>query len=276
MNHTVSGCAFGAHPLISARKFTPCQRRLSIQSHPQYHQRSVPTAAADPRKDSSMETGASSVLRLMRSLDREASHVAFHSVGQRLPRLFLMQFEHAGNGLFWLPGALALWMLPSLTPLQRLYAANFLAGLVLDIIAVGSLKSTFRRGRPLYNRADDFVVVVSVDKFSFPSGHASRASFIAFYCVVCLNNENPLLAIMVLSWGMLTAISRALLGRHYLGDVLAGVLVGACVATCVCQASLAPGEFLVSQQQSDHYFGVVAEQLSQLTWPLPLAQYFKL
>jgi hypothetical protein len=28
--------------------------------------------------------------------------------------------------------------------------------------------------RPVYNKADDFVLVVSVDKYSFPSGHASR------------------------------------------------------------------------------------------------------
>lgn len=28
--------------------------------------------------------------------------------------------------------------------------------------------------RPVYNKEDDFVLVVSVDKFSFPSGHASR------------------------------------------------------------------------------------------------------
>lgn len=30
------------------------------------------------------------------------------------------------------------------------------------------------RRRPVYNQADDFVLVVSVDAYSFPSGHASR------------------------------------------------------------------------------------------------------
>lgn len=230
--------------------------------------------AADPRRDANMEASGLPMLQRMLSLDRQLSHTTYHSVGSRIPRLLLMLFEHAGNGLIWLPGSITLWVLPSLTPLQRLYAANFLAGMVLDIIVVGFLKTMFRRGRPLYNRLEDFVVVVSVDKFSFPSGHASRASFIAFFGVICLNGGNPLLAIALLVWGMLTAVSRALLGRHYLGDVVAGVVVGAGTAACVFQAAWAPTKFLISQQQSEHYFRIVAEQLSLITWPLPLAQYF--
>ena len=67
-------------------------------------------------------------------------------------------------------------MLPSLSPLMRMCIANLLLGFVLDLILVGSIKGLFRRPRPVYNKEGDFVLVVSVDKFSFPSGHSSRCA----------------------------------------------------------------------------------------------------
>ncbi len=38
------------------------------------------------------------------ALDRSLSLAAFRSIGTHIPRPALMLFEHAGNGLFWLPG----------------------------------------------------------------------------------------------------------------------------------------------------------------------------
>ena len=61
-----------------------------------------------------------------------------------------------------------------LGPQVRHGAANLALGLVLDIALVGAIKGMARRARPVYNHAGDFVVVVAVDQYSFPSGHASR------------------------------------------------------------------------------------------------------
>lgn len=209
--------------------------------------------------------GCTSVLQRARLLDREWSHSAFVYLGSQVPRSLLMIFEHAGNGLFWLPGSLALWSFPYLTPVQRVLAANLIAGLVLDVAVVGLLKSIFRRGRPVYNQ-DDLLTIVSVDKYSFPSGHASRASFIAFFCMACTYSSSPLLAFLILIWGFLTAFSRVVLGRHYLGDVIVGCLIGACVAACICQGSSDPREFLISQRQSNYCFNILTHQLSRITW----------
>jgi len=41
-------------------------------------------------------------------------------------------------------------------------------------VLVGSLKALVRRPRPLYNQSGDFVLVVAVDQYSFPSGHTAR------------------------------------------------------------------------------------------------------
>ncbi len=38
------------------------------------------------------------------ALDRSLSTAVFRSIGMQIPRPALMLFEHAGNGLFWIPG----------------------------------------------------------------------------------------------------------------------------------------------------------------------------
>lgn len=49
-------------------------------------------------------TGSSPAMERLAELDRTASLAVFRSIGVLLPRPLLMLFEHAGNGLFWLPG----------------------------------------------------------------------------------------------------------------------------------------------------------------------------
>ena len=43
-----------------------------------------------------------------------------------------------------------------------------------------------------------------------------RAAFIAFFAACCFGSASRLLAAALLVWGAATALSRALLGRHYL------------------------------------------------------------
>lgn len=63
------------------------------------------------------------------------------------------------------------------------------------------------------------------DKFSFPSGHASRAVFVAYFFL----NLYPLPIFCVpplLAWSTSICLSRVLLNRHHLLDVVAGVVLG--------------------------------------------------
>lgn len=62
-----------------------------------------------------------------------------------------------------------------------------------------------------------------------------RASFIALFAAVCWHATSKPLAAVVLGWGAATAASRALLGRHFLGDVAAGCLVGAATTAVITQ-----------------------------------------
>ena len=50
-----------------------------------------------------------------------------------------------------------------------------LAALIMDIVVVAVVKAITRRRRPVANKDSEMFVAVSVDKFSFPSGHCTRA-----------------------------------------------------------------------------------------------------
>ena len=58
---------------------------------------------------------------------------------------------------------------------------NFIYGLLLDIIIVGIIKNLTKRERPGKNTVHG--LDWGPDQYSFPSGHASRAVFIAFFLI---------------------------------------------------------------------------------------------
>ncbi|KAK4877149.1 hypothetical protein RN001_009655 [Aquatica leii] len=101
---------------------------------------------------------------------------------------------------------------------------NMLLGLILDVVFVVILKAYVRRRRPMAN-TDDMLGQLGPDKFSFPSGHASRAVYIAYFFI----NLYPLSMLTfppLLAWATSICISRILLNRHHILDVVCGVLLG--------------------------------------------------
>jgi len=84
------------------------------------------------------------------------------------------------------------------------------------------IKAITRRRRPTSN---DDSFTIGPDKYSFPSGHASRATFIVYFFFyvwpVSLMFAPPLLA-----WCFSVCTSRLLLRRHHIFDVLVGVFLG--------------------------------------------------
>lgn len=124
---------------------------------------------------------------------------------------FLFQScEFLGNGVLWLVlASYALWVTgqyvyfgPSSgmlgleikvmyrkypekksSKLEKYYVIsfNFIYGLLLDIIIVGIIKNLTKRERPGKNTVQG--LDWGPDRYSFPSGHASRAVFIAFFLI---------------------------------------------------------------------------------------------
>ncbi|XP_011866194.1 PREDICTED: presqualene diphosphate phosphatase-like [Vollenhovia emeryi] len=130
--------------------------------------------------------------------------------------------EVSCHGIPWIGMSLVLiWVFNSKALYQM--QINLLIGLLLDVTFIAVLKAVTRRRRPAGDSVDSFHI--GPDKYSFPSGHASRAAFVVYFFFhlwpvpsICIP---PLLA-----WSFSVCMSRVLMRRHHLLDVLAGVLLG--------------------------------------------------
>jgi len=129
--------------------------------------------------------------------------------------------EYSCHGIVWLAGLLAFcWLVDK--PEWYQTQMNLFFGLILDIIFVAVIKAATRRRRPTVN---DDLFSIGPDKFSFPSGHASRAFFLLFFFTV-LDPVSYFLWPPIFAWATSVALSRLLLYRHHILDVTAGVLLG--------------------------------------------------
>ena len=166
---------------------------------------------------------------MLPQLDFQYSHVMYRAIGRTLPPWLLLGLEHSGNGFIWIPGAMIAVLWPGLRWRIKIFAINLEAGFLLDVIVVGVIKVLVKRPRPDY--ADkQYNAAIPVDKYSFPSGHASRCILIAcmvfFFRATC----HPAILVAVALWAVTTALSRVALGRHYLFDVVAGSIIGVMLA----------------------------------------------
>jgi membrane-associated phospholipid phosphatase len=88
---------------------------------------------------------------------------------------------------------------------------------------VGSVKLLFCRSRPTHNRMDMFGTV-SIDLFSFPSGHSTRAAMVAAFFVHKVVKKR--FAPFVIAFSFCLGLSRIMLGRHHILDVFFGFVIG--------------------------------------------------
>ena len=137
----------------------------------------------------------------------------------------LKAVERLGQGYLWFGVPIALLILSHDTRLRR-DAATWLLAMVTDLVTVAAIKAVVRRPRPPYNLPD--MLVISVDQFSFPSGHSSRGALITCLCLTCAmqTGVSTLAALPVAVWACTTAVSRVAMGRHYVADVVVGCLLG--------------------------------------------------
>ena len=95
------------------------------------------------------------------------------------------------------------------------------------------LKHVFLRPRP------DILRLVTEKSYSFPSGHSMiNASIYTILILLMLSNANKkgkkiIISISLVILFVLIGISRIYLGVHYLGDVIAGWILGVLVAFIV-------------------------------------------
>ena len=145
-----------------------------------------------------------------------------NSVPVRLLRLFLKLLEYSGHGIPWITATL--YAIYQTTDMEvRQFFCNLLMALLIDLVIVGFLKTIVRRPRPAYN-VDDMFATVSVDRYSFPSGHSTRVAMVAMLFTVYWKNWFYIK--LGFLWAAMVAISRVVLGRHHVSDVIGGVIIG--------------------------------------------------
>jgi len=147
--------------------------------------------------------------------------------GVRLPdwEVNLMRLaSRLGDGLFWYALMLALITGHGLAALP-VVLHMIVAGL-LGTLTYKWLKSATERPRPYQVCPTICCLTAPLDRFSFPSGHTLHAVVFS----VVATAHYPALGWLVWPFTLLVALSRLVLGLHYVSDVLAGALLGSAVA----------------------------------------------
>ncbi|UJR10649.1 hypothetical protein I4U23_014844 [Adineta vaga] len=150
-------------------------------------------------------------------------------------RKFAIALEFSGSGYVWIPYSIIMIALHYTSIHEAMHFILLFTGLMFDIAIIGTAKGLTRRSRPIVNHDD--VLSIGPDKFSFPSGHTSRAVFLLFYFIQTSFFKRIPSPIIVI-WLSLVVVSRVILGRHYVSDVIAGIFFG--IFECSVIVRLAP------------------------------------
>ncbi|XP_071877187.1 polyisoprenoid diphosphate/phosphate phosphohydrolase PLPP6 isoform X2 [Bombus fervidus] len=136
-------------------------------------------------------------------------------------KMHYKMLEISCHAVPWITSILAfIWILNN----KNLYQmqVNLLMALILDIIIIAILKAYIRRRRPAVN---DDPFSLGPDKYSFPSGHASR-SVLIFYFFKYLWPVSDICLLSISIWIFAVILSRLLMRRHYILDISAGIFLG--------------------------------------------------
>ena len=136
-------------------------------------------------------------------------------------RLWMMAATRGGDGWLWYAMGLLVALLVGSDRYRALAAAA--VAVALGIALFLKLKRAFGRRRPCALEPHCWATLLPPDQFSFPSGH----TITAFAMASSLGVYYPALLPGLLFCAASIALSRILLGMHFLSDVIAGALLGA-------------------------------------------------
>ncbi len=138
----------------------------------------------------------------------------------RWVRLWMVCATRGGDGWLWFMLGVAMLMFGGTDGLLAVLAAALATVLGSGLFVW--LKRATGRKRPCDIEPHCWATLLPPDRFSFPSGH----SITAFAVVLPLGLFFPKLMPGLLFCALSVALSRILLGMHFLSDVLAGSAVG--------------------------------------------------
>ena len=135
-------------------------------------------------------------------------------------RILMIMATRGGDGWLWYAFGLILFVCGGVHRFAAIEAGGSSAVMAIFLFRV--LKRTSRRKRPCEIEPHCWASILPPDKYSFPSGH----SITAFAVAIPLGLFYPYLETTLLAAACLIAISRIVLGMHFLSDVIAGSAIG--------------------------------------------------
>lgn len=136
-------------------------------------------------------------------------------------RLWMLCATRGGDGWLWYTMGLFLILFGGWHGVLAAAMAGAAAGVGVAVFI--ALKAAFKRPRPGVYQTHCWADLLPPDQFSFPSGH----SITAFAVAVSLGLSYPGLMAGLLFCAVSVAISRIMLGMHFLSDVVVGSSIGA-------------------------------------------------
>lgn len=224
------------------------------------HAQSTPPIAVAPSDsaaaESSLSEGASdSFVERIQALDRRLFR-DIYAIDNRAFRSFVFISDATSYRVFYgsVPAALFFSSLDGNGDWSDVYRLALSEAATLGLTL--QLQKAFERDRPPHELAGVGVrtrssgeASVGDESYSFPSGHASTAAALALSW--SLSHPEWYVIVPGAIWASSVAVSRVWRGRHFPGDVVAGIIFGAAVATTIhlLDPVITPG-FLKSDDSS--------------------------
>jgi undecaprenyl-diphosphatase len=150
--------------------------------------------------------------RLMRHVNRY--------LAPRWLRLWMIAATRGGDGWLWYAMGMVVALFGGSERFQAIGAAALASGSGVAVFL--KLKRAFGRKRPCALEPHCWATLLPPDQFSFPSGH----TITAFAVTVALSGFYPAMLVGLFFCAISVALSRIMLGMHFLSDVIAGAAIG--------------------------------------------------
>lgn len=152
--------------------------------------------------------------------DHSLMHLVNNWEAPRWMRAYVIAATRAGDGWLWYAMGIVILLFGGEQRFRALGSAALAAFLSTLLFKV--LKQFTGRRRPYEIHPHCWATLLPPDKFSFPSGHTMTAFAVAAPLLLWY----PELATGLLFCAVSIALSRILLGMHFLSDVVAGAVLG--------------------------------------------------
>jgi undecaprenyl-diphosphatase len=157
-------------------------------------------------------------------------HRLMHRVNKWTPPAWVQTWALAatrgGDGWLWYGLTILILMFGGEERFAAAASGLIAAGVGVAVFVV--MKKQFGRPRPCVLAPHAWAKLLPPDQFSFPSGH----TITAFAFAVPLSMFYPVLTPFLMFCAISIAISRVLLGMHFLSDIVVGAAIGTMLGFC--------------------------------------------